>query len=288
MPDNPLLKQALTTAVTVAVILIAVLLYGQFGPGLPLSVVNTNRQDFFSATGEGKVTVTPNAVDVTLGITTQAPTVTEAQRQANEVINRVTAELKKLGIAEEDIKTTNYNLHPDYENLKDGGPLPLPPVPTVTIEPSAQGAPGRSTTTEIMPVPPRPTPSKYSSFTADISLQVKVRDLNKVNQVVDAATAAGVNQVNSINFTVSDLEKYQKEARDKAIADAKKKASELASATGLRLGRIVNVYESPIFYPGPYAAKAEGYGGAPFDGSTQLQPGTTEVVMSVTLNYETR
>lgn len=282
------IHDAITAGIFVIIVLVGFSLYGLFGPGLPLSVnsITTNKNDVFSVTGEGRVSVKPDIAEVNFGVATTGQTVAVVQSQSNEAINKVVEEIKKLGIADADIKTTNYNIYPQYDTQGAAVPLTVaaaPAMDTMAVRDIAMSAEPVMVT---MPAPSGRTP-RITGYGMNVNIVVTVRDLTKVNQVIDTATANGANQVSNISFTVDDEEKYQAEARKLAIDDAKSKANELAGAAGLRLGKVVGVYESPVYYGRDVmmSAKAEGMGGA---GSTALQPGSTEIATQVTLNYETR
>ena len=223
-------------------VLAAVFAYGKLGPGIPITSVVTQKQDLFTVTGEGKGTVVPDTAIVDLGVTANLPTVKAAQSQANTVINKITDELKKLGITDKDVRTSNYSVYPQYDYQ--------------------QG-------------------NRITGYQVSANLTVTVREIDKVNQVVDVATANGANTIGGIQLTVD--EKKQKEllqqARELAVKEAKEKANSLAEAAGITLGKVVNVVEaSPEGFPRPMMAKTD----------TQIQPGSTDITSSVTLYYETR
>jgi uncharacterized protein YggE len=130
--------------------------------------------------------------------------------------------------------------------------------------------------------------NRVSGFNANINLTVTVREIDKVNDILDKATALGINSVGGVQFTVDEdkLKNLTQEARKKAIDDAKEKATGLSSAAGMTLGKIVNIQEGGTA-PRPmyYATKdAVGMGG----GGAEVQPGSTDITSSVTLFYETR
>lgn len=231
---------------------IAFLFFRFIGP-LPISVTQTTveKVSTFDVSAEGKVTVIPDTAEVDLGIQIQKPTVQAAQKEANEKINKIIEELKKIGVKKELIKTTRYNVYPNYD-YREG--------------------------------------QKIVGYNIDINLTVKVKDFDKINQVIDTATKFGANQVGSLNFTVDEerQEELKMEARKLAIEKAKKKAKEIASAGGLRLGKIVNISEN-IVSPYPvFRTEAVGLGGIEEKTEpTQIQPGETEITISVILSYET-
>lgn len=220
-----------------------------FGP-IPFSVNSTVTQKFttFDVTGEGKVSAIPDVAMLTVGVSASGPTVKAAQDQLNSNINKVSVAIKKLGIDSKDIKTTNYNVNPVRGDFNNG-------------------------------------PAKITGYEANTNLQIKVRKLELANSVVDTATANGANQVGGMSFDIDDRTKLENEARTKAVAEAKKKATEAAKIAGFELGRIINYSEnSGNLIPIPVRAMAvdKAIGGAP----TQIEPGSTDITVSVTLSYE--
>ncbi len=218
-----------------------------FGP-IPFYVnsVNTQKSTTFDVTGEGKVSLKPDIATITVGIQAPGTSVKAAQDQINVSINKVSSAIKQLGVKDADIQTTNYNINPEYDYTNG---------------------------------------QKIKGYTASTNLFVKVRQVDKVNQVIDTATSNGANQVGGINFDIDDKSKVENEARQKAVLDAKKKAEDAAKIAGFKLGKIVNYSENNPNSPIPFYSaramdvKAEG---AP----TQVEPGSTDVTVTVTLSYD--
>lgn len=228
---------------------VALFTYTKFAGPIPFSVTSTTttKSDTFTVSGEGKVVVVPDIAVVTAGVQTQAATAKLAQEQLNKAINAVSDSVKKLGIDAKDIKTANYSVFPitDYQDRKQ----------------------------------------QITGYRASSNLTIKVRDMDKTNSVVDAATAAGANEVGGISFEVADKTKAENEAREKAVAEAKKKAEDAARIAGFRLGRIINYSEGSNGAPRPMPliAKSEAVdAGAP----TRIEPGSSEISVTVTLFYE--
>lgn len=224
----------------------------RFGPGLSLNSVVSQKQTIFSASGTGKVTVVPDEAHISAGVTVNKSSVKEAQTEANTVINRVSVSVKGLGVAEKDIQTSNYSIYPQYDYQS-----------------------GRN---------------RVTGYTVSVNLTIVVRDLEKINSVIDSATANGANQVGGITLTVNEDKRktLEKEARQKAVDEARIKAQELAELSGMTLGRVVDIQENSPQVPRPFvydavALKAEGVGG-----DTQIQAGSTDITSTITLYYETR
>lgn len=237
------------------IILVILSLYFRFVGPIPFSVsqTTTEKKSTFDVEGEGKVTVIPDTGEINIGLRVNKATVDTAQKEANEKINQITAEIKKLGIEEKFIKTVDYNVYPEYD-YRAG--------------------------------------QKITGYNVNVTLKIKVKDFDKINQVIDTSTALGANQIGNLSFTVDDerLEELKMEARQQAIEKAKEKAGQIASMTGFRLGRIVNFTENslPAYDNRLYAPK--GLGGSEVDSAepvAQIQPGESEIIVSVVLSYET-
>jgi uncharacterized protein YggE len=225
------------------------------GPSLAINQITTNKASTFDVTGESKISTVPDQAEVRMGITINQSTVAAAQDDANRVINDINTQLNSLGIEKKDIKTENYSLYPNMD-FQSGT-------------------------------------QRITGYTVNANLVVTMTDFAKLNQAIDLATQAGANQIGGITFSLSDDKKAETEteARKEAIENAKEKANELARLSGMNLGKIVNVYESPTPEFMPYAARdmmaqemAIGSGGG---APTNVEPGSTNFSYSVTLSYET-
>ncbi len=243
------MKQTVITLVTFFVLLFA---YTRFIGPIPFSVssVITNKTDVFAVSGEGKVTVTPDIALISAGVQAQGATVKAVQNDLNTKINAVADAVKKLGVEKGDIQTTNYSIFPTYAYT------------------------GRV--------------QRITGYSASANLSIKVRNIDAVNSVLDAVTEAGANTVGGVSFDALDPTKAENEARQKAVSEAKKKAADAAHIAGFTLGKIINYSEGfgggrPI----PMLAKTAEDISAP-GVPTQVEPGTTEVTVTVTLSYEIR
>ena len=234
--------------IKILLVFVAVFAFAKWGPSIPISSVVSQKQDFFTVTGEGKVTVVPDTAIFSVGITTSSPSIQTAQSQSNAVINKIAKQLKDLGIKENDIKTVNYSIYPQYDYQ--------------------QG-------------------NKISGYQINISLSVTVRQLDKINQALDLATQSGANTIGGIQLTVDDTKQKQlfQQARELAVKDAKTKAESLANAAGITLGKIVNIQEDTNNFPRPMIGMMAIADSAP---KTNIQPGATDISTTITLFYETR
>ncbi len=207
-----------------------------------------------SFTAEGRAFAKPDIAQVVVAVKTdRIKEAVQAVQKNTEKMNSVVAKLKELEIEEKDIKTTSYRLNPVYDYNRQTGEQTL------------------------------------AGYDVYQEVTVKIRQLDKVGEVIEATTNAGANQVGNISFTIDDEEAVKKEAREEAVDKAKKKAKEIAKLTGIKLGKLVNVYESdgsvPIYRTYSYDSMAmEGIGG----GAPDIQVGENEVKLEVTLVYEVR
>ena len=198
--------------------------------------------------GLGQVYLTPDIATIYIGVHTENATASEAV-DANKVqTNAVIDALKKAGVAEKDIRTTNFSIWPSQQYGPDG---------TVT----------------------------GSIYMVDNSVYITVRNLDGLGDLLDSAISAGANSVNSIQFDVADKTQAVKEARVKAMADAKIQAQELAEAAGVALGDIqsINFYDNSA-YP---ISEGKGGGGGVMaaDASVPIQPGQLTISVNVSLTY---
>ena len=212
-----------------------------------------------SVTGQGKIFYQPDEANVTLGIQIdKAPTAEEALKRLNEKMTKVVEAIKTAGIPEEDIRTQNYGLNPNY-NYEDGNNF-------------------------------------VSGYDARQNLIVKIKNIDKNREltaaVIAAANGAGVNNIGNVAFGVSDMNSIKQQARIKAIQDAKAKADELFKAAGVRPKKIVGWYENEGGYGGPQPMEAdmlssakEGRGAAP---APQLPSGSQEMTVEIGVNYEVK
>ncbi len=177
--------------------------------------VNLNQQQQgIWVTGEGKVTAVPDVAILTLGIEAQAVDVATAQAKASEAMDKVMQALEDQGIAKEDIQTVYFNISEvtKWDSFKEE--------------------------------------TQVTGYRVTNTVNAKVREVEKAGEVIDAVVIAGGDmiRINNIAFTVDEPSPYYKQARDLAITYAKEKAEQLASGTGIKLGRVTYMTESSYSY----------------------------------------
>jgi uncharacterized protein YggE len=111
-------------------------------------------------------------------------------------------------------------------------------------------------------IAPPPQQARSGVYHVNNMVEVVIRDLEKVGPVLDAATAAGANNVGGVSFSIDETTAVEAKARELAVADAKKRAEALARLSGVALGPVVSVSEVVGFSgppgPMPMAARAAG------------------------------
>jgi uncharacterized protein len=197
--------------------------------------------------GDATITANPDQVKVSVGVTTRANTAQDAAAQnASSVTALITALQQALG-TKGDIKTIGYSVSPNYT------------------------------------YPPNATPV-LNGYTASNTLDVTSSDIANIGKVIDAATTAGANSVQSLRFSVKDELPLRSQALRQATLNARTKADAIAIGVSLRVGSVVSVqegYTSQIVQPRSLAGTAPA--AAP---TTPVEPGLVQITASVTLELE--
>ena len=164
--------------------------------------------------GTGEATAVPDLATITLGVMSSANTAQEALASNTKSMTDVMALLKKEGIADKDIGTSNFNVSPRYDYGQSGT-----------------------------------QPPKVVGYDVSNTVTVKVRKAAALGDLLDKAVTAGSNQVYGISFSVSEPDDLLDQARKSAVADAKRKAEIYAAAGGFKLGDIISVSEGTTYRP---------------------------------------
>lgn len=205
----------------------------------------------FSVSAEGKVTVSPNIAKISFSVVSEGVNPKTIAEENNKKINSAIDFIKSQGIDEKDIKTTQYNLSPRYEYDE------------------------------------KIKKTFISGYTLTQSVLVKVRDLNKVAEILGGLPQIGINQIGQISFEIDEPEKFLAEARNKAFDKAKEKAEEMAVENNVELGKVINFSEYQGYIPVYRSLEAIGKGGGEMSAALpQIQPGTEEVTVQVSVTYE--
>jgi uncharacterized protein len=195
--------------------------------------------------GEGEISAAPDQARMTAGVLTQAMTAEAALDANTRSMNNVFAALKRLGIADNKIRTSNFTLTPEYPPFQPGAA----------------------------------EPRNIVGYQVSNQVTVIVNDITKVGPVLDTLIRSGANQSGGVMFEIADTKPLAERARRAAVADAMAKARTLAEAAGVSLGPILSIQEGGISTGGPtprvFAAAA----------ATPVAAGEQTVSAGVTITY---
>jgi len=217
-------------------------------PSLAVDPSSTNPDHTITVSGTGRVVVQPDLADIRLGVSSTKGTVKAARSDAAAKMTNVIAALKKLGIADKDIQTTTISLQPNYAYNNSN-------------------------------------PPRLTGYTLANGIVVTIRNLDQAGDAIDDSLAAGATTLDGVSFRVSDPAKAESQARTDAMTEAKGNADTLAKAAGVSIAGVATISEvstpvpQPVFY-GAYGANLNAAGVA-----TPVQPGTTDVTITVTVSY---
>ena len=197
--------------------------------------------------GTGRVAVQPDVADLRLGVTVAKPTVEAARGEAGATMDAILRAVDGAGVARADVRTAMLSVQPRYD-YRDGRAAVL-------------------TGYEIANV-----------------VEVSVRDLSALGDVIDATLTAGATSMDALSFRLADPRPAEREARRQAMAEARSRADVLAEAAGVTVQDVSDIVEGqPVRPPGP-VAKAERMALAA-DAGTPVEAGTLEVAVTVSVTY---
>jgi uncharacterized protein len=205
-----------------------------------------------SVTGEGHAFAKPDQAQISMGVVSDAKTAAVALKTNTDKMNSLMSTLKSKGIAEKDILTSNFSVNPQYRYDNINGQQ----------RPSIVG------------------------YQVSNEVHVKIRNLPTLGDILDAVITAGANNVNGISFSLAEPDSVLDQARQKAMADAKRKAELYAGAAGVKVGRVLYITESSgtIQPPRPMmmmAARAEMAQSVPISAGEQESTAAITVVYAI-------
>lgn len=215
-------------------------------------------QRMFSVSATGKATVIPDIAQLTFSVITEGGSDAAAlQKDNTERTNSAIAFVKAAGVEDKDIKTKYYSVDPRYEycDYSDGGVCPPPTI---------------------------------VGYTITHTVSVKVRDLNKAGELLSGIVDNGANSVSQLSFTLDDPTLAENQARDQAIAKAREKAESVAKAGNVKLGKLLSIQQGSGYGGDLYGYGIGGGGVVPMgkESIPELEPGSQEVTVTITLQYE--
>ncbi|MFN3724573.1 MAG: SIMPL domain-containing protein [Paracoccaceae bacterium] len=199
-----------------------------------------------TVTGEGVVDGIPDIATLSLGVTTMGDTAAAAMAANTKALSAVMARLKAAGIADRDMQTTNLSINPNWSGY-DGGQR-----------------------------------QRIDGYTASNQLTVRIRALDGLGEVLDAAIQDGANTLNGLSFGLSEPRPAMDAARKAAVEDARARATLLVEAAGVTLGRIMSITEGGGYsQPQPMFRQA-----ADSAGAVPVAAGEVATSASVTIVFE--
>lgn len=233
-------------------------------PAVEIAPGNT----LLTVSAEGRSFRAPDMALFSAGVTTRGATASEALGENSRAMTQVIAALRRAGIAERDIQTSNISIQAVYSD----------PDQDAATQARVSGQP-------YVPPPPEGQMPRIIGYQASNNVSVRQRNLEDFGTVIDTLAAAGANQINGPSFQIDKPEPALDEARLEAIATARQRAELYADATDLRVVRILSINEGG--YSGvPQAIVVSGSRIARGPLPTPVQPGELQMTANVTVLYE--
>jgi uncharacterized protein len=198
-----------------------------------------------TASGTGTSQAAPDTAEMSFGVTTMSSNAKSALNDAAKTAEQIASAVKKQGIADEDIQTRDVSVYPQTTDQN-----------------------GKQVIT---------------GYQSSLSVQVKVRDISKLGDIISAANSAGANTISGPTFTIDDPAPVRAKAIDEAVADAHKSAEAMAKAAGKSVGGVLSLSSSDVgSVPGPmYSADV-----ARAAKSVPIEPGQLDITANVVVIFE--
>ncbi|WP_177505744.1 SIMPL domain-containing protein [Anaerosinus sp.] len=161
--------------------------------------------------GNSEMSIAPNQATIQIGITTSANDAGEAETKNNQIANQIQKALEYIGTNKKEIKTTQYNFYPIYNNQENNH-------------------------------------HEIIAYTVSNTLSITSSDLSKVGTIIDVGVKNGATNINSINFTVKDNDNIKNTALVAAIENAKAKADIIAKTINKKIVNVVAVKENSVYF----------------------------------------
>ncbi|MEO5611849.1 MAG: SIMPL domain-containing protein [Sphingomicrobium sp.] len=199
-------------------------------------------------TATGEVTRVPDVAIISAGVVTRSTTATGAIQENADRMEKVRGALKRAGIADKDIQTSNISLNPEYRYENN-------------------------------------QPPQLTGYTATNQVSIRFRDIRNSGRILDALVSQGANQINGPNLTIDHPESALDEARAKAATAGRARAELYARALGMRVVRLLSVSESGGYSsppPMPVVMEARAMDAA----QTKIDPGEQKLQVSLAMTFE--
>lgn len=198
--------------------------------------------------GQGEAKAVPDTATVSAGVTAQAATAATALAANTRAMNGVFAALKRLGVPDRAIQTSNFSVQPQYPPYNQNG---------------------------------QQESRRIIGYEVSNQVNVRLEDVSRLGAALDALVTSGANNMSGISFTVRDPDALLTEARKDAVANATAKAKTYAAAAGVTLGRILSISENGGEAPRPvFMAMAKAADSVP------VAAGETSITAGVSITWE--
>jgi uncharacterized protein YggE len=229
-------------------ILFGFVIIGLLAAGL-MAAASVHADDDYtiSVIGKGVVNMKPDIVNVQLGVMTEKESITEAIDTNTNAVVAIKNAILALGVADNDIKTDYYNLYSSQMSYRDAS-----------------------------------APADAYIYSISYGFSIVLRDVNRLNEVLDAAVQNGANSIHSVSYDSSVKDKVIADARNLAIDDAKMQAQAIADKLGVTLKEVVS-FSVPDYQDYMYPGGGMGYGGG--GGSAPISSGDLSITMKVNMSF---
>ncbi len=220
-------------------------------PNPPVPGPSSTFQRTIAVSGMGTATLAPDIAYFSAGVTETNASVADAQNNVNTKTNAIIDALRQGGVdVDKDVKTSGYSVQPQYNYPQNGAPV-------------------------------------LTGYRITNSVNVTVRDITKVGQLLDAVTKAGANQVGGVSFGLADPEAASRVAREQAVQNARNKADTLAKATGVSVGIVMTIDDQSTTPapPRPVAAAPAANTANSAAVPPPIQAGETTVTVTIRVTY---
>ncbi len=232
------------------IVFIGVLIRNEIKKYIYIGLSDKN-QKMITINVDGSSVIKPDVARLVLGVTSEAITVEEAQSKNTETMNKFLEGLKNLGIANEDIQTTNYNVNPIYNWTENDG-------------------------------------RTLDAYEVSQQVTVKIKDTAKTSEVLSLAGSIGITNIGNLEWIVDDRDHYTDLARADALEKAKKQITILSESLGVNFVDVISYNEYsdnsyPVYYAKTDSSMAYGLGGA---STPTVSEGSEEVKLNVSITFE--
>ena len=205
-----------------------------------------------TVSGVGKAGSPPDMATINSGVVSVSKTAQQALKTNTQLMEQLLQILKTKNVADKDVQTAGFSVYPEYFR-----------------DPSPRG------TTKA---------NQISGYRVSNNVSVKVRDLKRLGEILDALVQGGSNQISGVQFSIAKADEVTNDARKNAIGDARARAELYAAATGVQVGKVISISEQAIQSPRPMPHMRMAM--AEMSSSVPIASGEQEVTATVNVMYE--